>query len=255
MLEKTGIPTIEQVKAAFPPAERLAQGPVAIIECFQRIPCNPCATSCPRGAILPFADINDVPAINYDACNGCTLCLTKCPGLAIMVVDMNWKDKSGQNRVLIKLPYEFRPLPDVGDEIVALDRAGGFVAMAEVVQVLLNHSMNKVPIVSIAVDKAHVQTIRSIKVDTRHRAVVCRCNDLDEADIVALIANGATSIDELKRIARLGMGPCQGRSCLPIIQGMLSRALDTPIAELAPGTYRPSVKSIALGDLADYEGT
>jgi Fe-S-cluster-containing hydrogenase component 2 len=252
-LEKTGIPTAEEIVAAFPSAERLAQGPVAVIECFQRIPCNPCATSCPRGAILPFGDINDLPVINYADCNGCTLCITKCPGLAIMVVDMTWKDAAGLGRALIKLPYEFRPLPAVGDEVVATDRAGAFVAMAEVVQVLLNHSMNKVPIVSIAVDKSLVRTVRNFHVDVRQRAVVCRCNDLDEADIAALIAAGATSIDELKRIARLSMGPCQGRGCVPIVQGMLARALGVPVAELPPGTYRPSVKSIALGNLAEYD--
>ncbi|MDR2183950.1 MAG: (2Fe-2S)-binding protein [Clostridiales bacterium] len=252
-LEKTGIPTTAEVDAAFPPAERLAKGPVAVIECFQRIPCNPCATSCPRGAILPFADINDIPEINYEACNGCTLCLTKCPGLAIMVVDMTWKDKSGLDRAVIKLPYEFRPLPVVGDDVVALDRAGNFVAMARVVSVLLNHSMNKVPIVSIAVDKQLVPIVRSIRVDVRQRAVVCRCNDLDEAEISAYITGGTTSIEELKRITRLGMGPCQGRNCVPIALGMLSRALGLPIDELEPATYRPSVKSIALGDLAKYD--
>ena len=252
-LEKTGIPTTAQVDAVWPPQERLAAGPVAIIECFQRIPCNPCATSCPRGAILPFEDINDLPVIDNEACNGCTLCITKCPGLAIMVVDMTWKDPTGAGRAVIKLPYEFRPLPAVGDEVVATDRAGNFVSKAEVVQVLLNHAINKVPIVSVAVDKAHVRTVRGFRVDVHSNAVVCRCNDLYEADIKALIAAGATSIDELKRMARLGMGLCQGRNCIPLVLGMLSRALDVPISQLVPGTFRPSVKSIALGDLAEYD--
>ncbi|MCL2573846.1 MAG: (2Fe-2S)-binding protein [Defluviitaleaceae bacterium] len=252
-LEKTGIPTTEQVESAFPPQERLDEGAVAIIECFQRIPCNPCATSCPRGAIVPFEDINDTPVIKNENCNGCTLCITKCPGLAIMVVDTTWKDPAGLDRALIKLPYEFRPLPAVGDEVIATDRAGAFVTKAEVVQVLLNHAMNKVPIVTIAVEKSLMRTVRGIHLDARQRAVVCRCNDLDEADIAAYIAGGATSIDELKRVTRLGMGPCQGRNCVPIVQGMLARTLGVPVAELSPGTYRPTVKSIALGDLAEYD--
>ena len=254
-LQSTGIPTSDQIAAVWPPAARMAAGPVAIIECFQRIPCNPCATSCPRGAIQPFADINDTPIIDWDKCNGCTLCLTKCPGLAIMIIDETWQDKSGAGRILIKIPYEFRPLPAVGDEVVARDRAGNFVAMAQVVAVLLNHSMNKVPIVSIAIDPAHAKTIRSINVDARYRSIACRCNDLDEAQIQALINAGHTSIDEIKRIARLGMGPCQGRSCIPIVMGMLARHLGVPVAQLSPGTYRPSVKSIALGDLADCDAT
>ena len=249
MLNKTGIPTTAEVDAVFPSDVRLAEGPVAVIECFQRIPCNPCATSCPQGAIRPFEDINDIPVIDEADCNGCSLCLTKCPGLAIMVVDMGWSAE----RALIKLPYEFRPLPEKGDEVLALDRAGAVVAKAEVIQVLLNHAMNKVPIVSIAVDKSLVKTVRNIRIDKRASAIVCRCNDLAAEDIRELIAKGATSIDELKRVARLGMGPCQGRNCIPLVLGELSRALGVPVAQLSPGTFRPSVKSIALGDLAAYD--
>jgi len=248
MLEKTGIPTAADVDEVFPSEARLAEGSVAVIEYYQRIPCNPCATSCPRGAIQPFGDINDRPTINEADCNGCSLCLTKCPGIAIMIVDMTWSE----DRALIKLPYEFRPLPEKGDEVLALDRAGNVVTKVEVIQVLLNHAMNKVPIISIAVDKSLVKVVRNIRLDKRGSAIVCRCNDLTADDIRDLIAQGATSIDELKRVARLGMGPCQGRNCIPLVAGELSRALGVPVAQLSPGTFRPSVKSIALGDLAAY---
>ena len=250
MLERTGVPTAADIDAIFPSADRLAEGAVAIIECFQRIPCNPCATSCPRGAMQPFDDINDRPAIAEENCNGCTLCITKCPGLAIMILDMTWSE----DRALIKLPYEFRPLPEKGEFVTALDREGTPVCEVEVIHVLLNHAMNKVPIVSIAVDKELVRMIRNIRVETPASNMGCRCNDLDMEEIRQYIARGATSIDELKRLTRIGMGPCQGRTCIPIILGELSRTLGKPIAELAPGTYRPVVKSINLGELASYEG-
>ena len=252
MLEKTGVPTSEEVESVFPSAERLSRGPVAVIECFQRIPCNPCATGCHRQAIKPFADINDRPEIDDEKCNGCALCLTKCPGLAIMIVDMNWS----ADRALIKLPYEFRPLPENGQIVAALDREGNPICEAEIIQTLLTPNMNKTPIVSLAVDKSLVKTVRNIKIEKTNldSSIVCRCNDMTIDELRALIAQGHTSVEELKRIARSGMGPCQGRNCLPIILNELSRALNKPVAELAPGSYRPVVKSIKLGDLADYSG-
>jgi len=44
--------------AILPPQEAWEnkKGGYVIIECPQRIPCNPCATSCPTGAVKPFAD-------------------------------------------------------------------------------------------------------------------------------------------------------------------------------------------------------
>jgi len=291
MLEKTGVPTPSQIESVFPSDERLSQGPVAVIECFQPIPCDPCATACPRGAILPFDDINDRPVINSDKCNGCLLCVAKCPGLAIMVVDMNFS----HDRALIKLPYEFRPLPEKGQTVQAFDREGTAVAEAEVVQVLNSKNMNKVPVVSIAVDKQLVKIIRNFRPielcrnytqsvvarngvtkqstknlgfahtsgllrfarndgnEAQDTGIACRCNDLDISEIRALIAKGYTTIAELKQMARLGMGPCQGRNCLPIVINELSRALGIPVAELPAGSFRPMVKSIELGALAAYE--
>ena len=274
MLEKTGVPTDAQVDAVFPDAERLQQGPVAIIECFQPIPCDPCATSCPQQAILPFADINDIPKIDNGKCNGCGICIMKCPGLAIMTVDMNWSE----SQALIRLPYEFRPLPAEGQWVYALDREGAIVGKADVVRVTLPAS--KTPIVSIAVNKAltfedsiaHIKKIRNIAIpkhaelqnltrqadETPHitddisNGVICRCSDISKAEIHEYIAQGCNTVDEIKRFTRLGMGPCQGRTCIPLVMRELANALNKPIESFSPGTHRPVVKSIRLGDLAAY---
>ena len=84
-------------------------------------------------------------------------------------------------------------------------------------------------------------------------SIVCRCSDLDLEEVRRLIKEGYTSVDEIKRIARLGMGPCQGRNCIPLVLNEISRATGTPVDKLNPGTYRPVVKSIALGELADFK--
>ena len=158
MLEKTGVPTPEDLEKVFPSQERLNRGPVAIIECYQEIPCNPCYTACNRGAILEFEDINDLPKTDVELCNGCSLCISKCPGLAIMVIDYNYSENHG----LIKIPYEFLPLPQEGSLVKGLDRVGNVVCDVRIVKVLNSKALDKTPIISIEVPKEHMRRIRNI---------------------------------------------------------------------------------------------
>ena len=158
MLERTGIPTDDDLEKVIPDKKRLAQGPVVIIECFQKIPCDPCAISCKLGAIKPFKDINDLPQIDFDKCTGCGICISSCPGLAIFVIDMNYLEEKS----LIKLPHEMLPLPEKGEDVYALDRAGGILGKAKVVRVL--KIKNKTNIISLEVPKSMAMKVRSIKV-------------------------------------------------------------------------------------------
>lgn len=160
MLEQTGIASEEQVFNSFPPINRLEKGPVAIIECFQKIPCNPCATSCNKQAIKPFDDINDLPIIDHDKCNGCTLCVFNCPGLAIVVVDYTYSD----THVSFKIPYEFLPLPVIGDVVKGLNRSGEEICECEVLSVINAKVMDRTPLITLSVEKKHLKTFRNIKV-------------------------------------------------------------------------------------------
>lgn len=162
MLEKTGIPTDDDLEKVIPDKKRLAQGPVVIIECFQRIPCDPCAISCKLGAIKPFKDINDLPIVDFDKCTGCGICISSCPGLAIFVIDMNYSDEKS----LIKLPHEMLPLPEKGEDVYALDRAGSILGKVKVVRVL--KIKNKTNIISLEVPKSMVMKVRSIKMEGKN---------------------------------------------------------------------------------------
>ncbi|NPV43310.1 MAG: 4Fe-4S binding protein [Firmicutes bacterium] len=158
MIYKTGVPTKEDLQKVAPSAERLAKGPVAVIECFQRIPCNPCYTACKRGAIKEFRDINDLPEIDHDLCNGCGLCVSKCPGLAIFIIDETYSE----NEALVKLPYEFVPLPKEGDTIKGLDREGRVVGEARVVKIQNSKYEDRTPVISVAVPKELSMVVRNI---------------------------------------------------------------------------------------------
>ena len=44
-----------------PTDERYAKGPIAVIECVQEIPCNPCEVACKLGAIKIGEPITNLP--------------------------------------------------------------------------------------------------------------------------------------------------------------------------------------------------
>lgn len=161
-LYASGILDKERPGAVKPPQdlwEKKKNG-LVIIECPQRIPCDPCHTSCPTGAVLPFEDINDTPKIDYAKCTGCGMCVAKCPGLACFVVDLT---AGGQEEALIKLPYELLPRPQKGDTVDCLDRSGKVVAKGKVESVT-EPWKDKTLVVSVLIPKKEVMTIRAIRV-------------------------------------------------------------------------------------------
>jgi Fe-S-cluster-containing hydrogenase component 2 len=151
---------IESLKKSpgWPTEERLRKGPAAVIECIEEIPCNPCETVCPKNSISIGDPITNLPRFN-GICTGCGKCVAICPGLAIFIVDCTYS----KNEASITIPYEFLPLPDVGDTVSALDRNGRFVCDAGVVKVVANKKNNKTNLVTIAVLKKYSEEVRFFK--------------------------------------------------------------------------------------------
>ena len=160
MLSKDGIPTAEDIAKVLPSAERLAKGPVAIAECFQEIPCNPCSTACPFKAITVEPDINACPEVHFDECTGCGTCVLRCPGLAIFVVDCSYSDTMGK----VTLPYEYLPVPAKGDVVKGLNRAGEVMGDFEVTRVVRGNAKNKTYAITVEVPKELVMEVRNIRV-------------------------------------------------------------------------------------------
>jgi len=160
MLTKNGVPAKEDLDPITPGEERFAAGPVALVECFQKIPCNPCVEACRRGAIIPFEDINDLPKVDFEKCNACGSCIVQCPGLAIFVVDKTYSE----SHAVVRLPYEFLPLPEKGQQACGMDRAGLERGFFEVVNVIPGAGKNKTTTVWLAVPQELAMEVRGIKI-------------------------------------------------------------------------------------------
>ena len=82
---------------------------------------------------------------------------------------------------------------------------------------------------------------------------LCRCEEIEPAEVRAAIAEGARSVNDVKRRTRAGMGLCQGIYCVPAIAELLHTEARLPRERIVPMTARPPVRSIPLERLADTE--
>ena len=152
--EVSGVISRDMIKM---PSEKHLKRGVAIIECVQEIPCNPCVNTCPFGAIS-MENLNDLPKIDYDKCVGCGRCVSVCPGLAIFLVKIE-----GENG-FVTLPYEMLPIPKVGEVVKVLDRKGRVIGEGEVVKLKIE---NRTSIVTIKIDKSLIMDARNIRINRK----------------------------------------------------------------------------------------
>ena len=141
----------------FPSEERIKKGPFPIIECIEKIPCNPCETGCRRGSIKIGKNIVDLPKIDFNLCNSCGVCIVRCPGLAIFMADLR-----DENYAELSIPWELLPLPKKGDKFDGLDRKGEKVCAGEIVSV--KKMKGKTHIVTGKFPKEFIKEVRHFKI-------------------------------------------------------------------------------------------
>lgn len=83
-----------------------------------------------------------------------------------------------------------------------------------------------------------------------HRSYVCRCEDIDLAEVHEAIEEGYSDLESLRRFTALGTGPCQGKACLSECIRILAEHHDVPEQEVGLMTLRPPIMPIPLGLLA-----
>ena len=73
--------------------------------------------------------------------------------------------------------------------------------------------------------------------------IICRCSDVTLGRVRELISQGYTSMDE---ITRLGMGPCQGKTCSLLVMREIAAMTGVGIDGQASQTVRPPASGIRL---------
>ena len=85
------------------------------------------------------------------------------------------------------------------------------------------------------------------------KVFICRCEDLTSEEIEQAIDEGYSTLEELKCRLRLGMGPCQGRSCLSLARRILCQKTKKTTEDIKLPSSRPPVIPVSLGTLASDE--
>jgi NAD(P)H-nitrite reductase large subunit len=81
--------------------------------------------------------------------------------------------------------------------------------------------------------------------------IICRCEEVTQAEILAAIADGATTVKGVKIRTEAGMGLCQGRTCRRLISQMLART--RPPADIYPPTIRTPVRTAKVREYTNTE--
>lgn len=142
------------------PGVTFKKGIHPVMECTQNIPCNPCQDACPRGCIKIGENITSLPAVDEEKeCIGCGMCVASCSGQAIFLVQEDVEEGYGE----VTMPYEFLPVPEVGDEGIALGRDGQEVCPAVVTKVRSAPAFDHTNLLTIKVPNDMVMKARFFK--------------------------------------------------------------------------------------------
>ena len=91
------------------------------------------------------------------------------------------------------------------------------------------------------------------KTDNKGDLIICRCEEVTKEEVLRVIADGARSINAVKKRTRAGMGFCQGKVCGNLVRQILAQEIGQKIQDLPPGTYRPPIRPIKVSVLGNKE--
>ncbi len=85
----------------------------------------------------------------------------------------------------------------------------------------------------------------------KDQIIICRCEDITLQQIQDLLKQGYTTFEDLKRLLRVGMGPCQANTCGHLIQREISKFLNVPIESVPIQKIRPVTMGVELKLIAE----
>ncbi|MFO7843158.1 MAG: FAD-dependent oxidoreductase [Bacteroidales bacterium] len=236
-----------------PTSERQKQKPFVIIDCLYGFACNPCAFSCPHGAITK-SSTSTVPEIDFDKCIGCMQCVYQCPGLAIFGYNLK-KD-------WLFLPIEYAA--EEKSEVYLVDNNGKKLGEGVIEKILKKENKTNVARVkSLDVHGEDLTEVRGFIVKESYpeqielkntkdnsdvEQYICHCDDVKLKDILEVIGDRKyISTDEVKHTTRLGMGACRGKRCIKRLKTVLPKYGISLVGDATP--RGPLSNQLGLGEL------
>ncbi len=242
LLERPNLPT----------SERMAAKPFVQLDCLYGFACNPCTFSCPQGAISK-PTTSSTPTVDYNKCIGCMACVNHCPGLAIFGYDL------AKNWCFLPIEYEVQD----GAEVFLVDNNGRKIGEGRVEKIL--HKDNKTNVARVFVAQVDGQmtdvkgfilkekylntlSIQNTQNTQKEPTYICHCEDITDAQVLEAVGDRKyISVDELKHITRMGMGPCRGKRCIARARGLLRAHGIELTGDATPRA--PLSNQVSLGDL------
>ena len=210
-----------------PAKERMEAKGFIQIDCLYGFACNPCAFACKYGAITK-SSTSMVPEIDHEKCVGCMDCVYQCPGLAIFGYN------AAKQWLFLPIEYEAQE----GAQVFLVDNQGDKVGEGVIEKILIKSNKTNIARVKTANMSAeemlqargfivkenypHPLTFIPVSKDAKEKCYLCHCEDITIEQILQTIGERRfISVDELKHIARLGMGTCRGNRCIPRAKQLL----------------------------------
>jgi len=81
--------------------------------------------------------------------------------------------------------------------------------------------------------------------------IICRCSDVTLQDIYELFDRGYKTFEEMKRIKRVGMGPCQATTCGKMVQWEIAKYLNKPLEDVPFTNIRPLTMGVKLKSIKE----
>lgn len=83
--------------------------------------------------------------------------------------------------------------------------------------------------------------------------IICRCQEVSRQEILDAIADGALTVDGVKRRTRAGMGLCQGKTCERLVARIIAEQTGRPMAEILSPKSRIPVRPVKIGIIGGQE--
>ncbi len=77
--------------------------------------------------------------------------------------------------------------------------------------------------------------------------IICRCEEITKGEIRRAVYDGMSTMNEVKRYLRSGMGLCQGQTCQRLVQNIIAAEMKMKPSEVGMIQGRSPVRPVEIG--------